>query len=278
MNTLLVLVDHSYSAFNAARYALSFAGSFDNCKVILYNSFNYLADSASEKAYVSAGLESLKEQSIEQMADLEISLEPFRKPGTLIETIVDDRQLALAVSEISRDRKVDLTIAGSKNRSPAGMLLIGSRITDLFKDFESPILVIPSTYIYEPVMCAVLATDLENVEKLPQSLINKFITDYRCRLLVLNVNPREEEHRAAEQIQSIGKLHRLLEPNRPDYHYTSHHDVSEEIRIFSEEQHAGLIIIIHKEHSFLHKLFNRSVEKEMAMHSHVPVLILSELE
>lgn len=278
MNTLLVLVDHSYSAFNAARYALSFAGSFDNCKVILYNSFNYLADSASELAYVSAGLESLKEQSIEQMADLEISLEPFRKPGTLIETIVDDRQLALAVSEISRDRKVDLTIAGSKNRSPAGMLLIGSRITDLFKDFESPILVIPSTYIYEPVMCAVLATDLENVEKLPQSLINKFITDYRCRLLVLNVNPREEEHRAAEQIQSIGKLHRLLEPNRPDYHYTSHHDVSEEIRIFSEEQHAGLIIIIHKEHSFLHKLFNRSVEKEMAMHSHVPVLILSELE
>lgn len=278
MNTLLVLVDHSYSAFNAARYALSFAGSFDNCKVILYNSFNYLADSASELAYVSAGLETLKEQSIEQMADLEISLEPFRKPGTLIETIVDDRQLALAVSEISRDRKVDLTIAGSKNRSPAGMLLIGSRITDLFKDFESPILVIPSTYIYEPVMCAVLATDLENVEKLPQSLINKFITDYRCRLLVLNVNPREEEHRAAEQIQSIGKLHRLLEPNRPDYHYTSHHDVSEEIRIFSEEQHAGLIIIIHKEHSFLHKLFNRSVEKEMAMHSHVPVLILSELE
>ncbi|MES2874542.1 MAG: universal stress protein [Bacteroidota bacterium] len=278
MKTLLVLVDHSYSAFNAARYALSFAGSFDNCKVILYNSFNYLADSASELAYVSAGLESLKEQSIEQMADLEISLEPFRKPGTLIETIVDDRQLALAVSEISRDRKVDLTIAGSKNRSPAGMLLIGSRITDLFKDFESPILVIPSTYIYEPVMCAVLATDLENVEKLPQSLINKFITDYRCRLLVLNVNPREEEHRAAEQIQSIGKLHRLLEPNRPDYHYTSHHDVSEEIRIFSEEQHAGLIIIIHKEHSFLHKLFNRSVEKEMAMHSHVPVLILSELE
>lgn len=278
MNTLLVLVDHSYSAFNAARYALSFAGSFDNCKVILYNSFNYLADSASELAYVSAGLESLKEQSIEQMADLEISLEPFRKPGTLIETIVDDRQLALAVSEISRDRKVDLTIAGSKNRSPAGMLLIGSRITDLFKDFESPILVIPSTYIYEPVMCAVLATDLENVEKLPQSLINKFITDYRCRLLVLNVNSREEEHRAAEQIQSIGKLHRLLEPNRPDYHYTSHHDVIEEIRIFSEEQHAGLIIIIHKEHSFLHKLFNRSVEKEMAMHSHVPVLILSELE
>ena len=278
MKTLLVLIDHSFSAFNAARYALSFAGSFDNCKVILYNSYNYLADSASDLAYVSAGLENLKQQSNDQMADLEISLEPFRKPGTLIETIVDDRHLTTAVSEISRDRKVDMAIAGSKNRSAAGMLLIGSRITDLFKHAESPILVIPSTYIYEPVMCAVLATDLENVEKLPQNLINKIITDYRCRLLVLNVNPNGEEPSAVEQIQNIGRLHRLLEPSRPDFHYTNHNDISEEIMEFSEEQHAGLIILVHKEHSFLHKLFNKSVEKEMAMHSHVPVLILKELE
>lgn len=277
MITLLVLIDHSFSAFNAARYALRFAGSFDRGKVILYNSYNYLADSAGELAYISAGLESLEQESKEQMADLQISLEPFCKPGTLIETISDDRPLVRAVSELSKDHRVDITIAGSKNRSTAGMLLIGSRITDLFMYFESPILIIPSTYIYEPVMCAVLATDLEDVEKLPEELISKFISDYRCRLLVLNVGPRENEHSNIEQIQNIGKLHRLLDPNWPDYHYTNHKDISEGIRQFCDEQHAGLIILVHKEHSFLHKLFSKSVEKEMAIHSHVPVLVLREL-
>lgn len=278
MKTLLVLIDHSFSAFNAARYALSFAGTFESSKVILYNSFNYLADSAGELAFLTAGLESLRHESNERMADLQISLEPFRKPGTLIETIVDDRQLTIGVTEIAKDYKVDITIAGSKNRSAAGMLLIGSQIIDLINDFDSPVLIVPSAYIYEPVMCAVLATDLADVDKLPRTLIDKFTGDYRCKLLVLNVDPHEREHSDIEQISGIGKLHRLLEPSRPDYHYTSNADISQGIREFSNEQHAGLIILIHKEHSFIHKLFYKSVEKEMIMHSNVPVLVLRELQ
>jgi nucleotide-binding universal stress UspA family protein len=278
MKTLLVLIDHSYSAFNAARYALSFAGTFENCKVILYNSFNYLADSASEAAYVTAGFDSMKQESKERMADLQISLEPFRKPGTLIEAISDERRLITAVSELSRKHNVDVIMAGSKNRSAVGMLLIGSRILDLINHIDLPVLVIPSACIYEPVSNAVLTTDLLEVDKLPQNLIKKFIADYRCRLLVLNVDPHDREQSDIEKIMGIEKLHELLDPSRPDYHYTSNSDISKGIRDFCDAQHAGLTILIHKERSFMHKVFYKSIEQEMTMHSHVPVLILKQVE
>lgn len=278
MKTILILTDYSYSSFNAARYALTFAGTFDAAKVILYNSFNYLADSAGELAMLSAGLDKLRQDSEERMADLQISLEPFQKPGTLVEALTDDRHLIAAVGKILSDYKVDVIIAGSKNRSAVGMLLIGSRIVDLIDNFDVPILIVPSAYIYEPVMCAVLATDLLEVEKLPQKAITKFINDYRCKLIVLNVDSHEEEHSDIGQILAIGELHKILDPNRPDYHYTNSRDISKGIRGFCNDHHAGLVMVIHKEHSFVHNLLFRSVEKEMTLHSNVPLLILKQVK
>lgn len=275
MKTILVLTDHSFSAFNAARYALSFASTFDSSTVILYNSYNYLANSASELAYISAGFESLKLENKERMDDLQDSLEPFQSSTTLLLTINDERELSEAVREISRDHNVDLIVAGGKNRSAVGTVLVGSSVFDLINKIDIPLLVVPSSYIYEPVMCAVLAADLEGVEKLPRTLINKFVDAYRCKLLVLNVSPHEGEINT-DEIREIEKLHELLDSSHPEYHYVTQGDISKAIRDFSDEKFAGLMILIHREHSFIHKLFYKSIEKEMAIHSNVPVLFLQQ--
>ena len=96
---------------------------------------------------------------------------------TLLLAISDERELHDAVMEISRDHHVDMIVAGSKNRPSLGMLLVGRRVLDLINKIDMPLLVIPSSYIYKPVMCAVLTTDLEEVQKLPVALINKFMRD-----------------------------------------------------------------------------------------------------
>lgn len=275
MKTILVLTDYSYSSFNAARYALAFAGAFEASKVLLYNSYNP-AESADELSTNESGLKSVKDAYSARMADLQISLEPFAKRGTRIECFTDSRPLALGVSGICSTFKVDLVIAGGKNRSAMGMLLIGSRIMDVVNKVDIPFLVIPSAYIYEPVMCAVLATDLEDFERLPRTLINRMINDYRCKLKILNVNSHQYEHAATEKILAIGRLHDLMDENHPDYHYTRSSDISKGIREFCSQQHAGLLIVVHKEHGLIHRLFYRSLEREMAMHSDVPVLIVKQ--
>lgn len=277
MKTILVLTDHSYSSFNAARYALTFAGTFESSKIILYHSYYHLLGSSGEIAFISIDSDSLKEESNQRMEDLQLSLEPFRKANTRIETFTDERQLITAVTDISRDHHIDFIVAGSKNRSALGMLLIGSQIFDLIKNVHLPVLIIPTAYIFEPIYSAVLTTDLLEVEKMPRLLINQFINDYRCRLLVLNVDTNGEESSNIDQILGIGKLHRLLDGNLIDYHYTNHRNIGRGIREFCNEHHAGLIIVIHKEHSFMHKLFYKSVEKEMVMYSDVPVLILNQV-
>lgn len=275
MKTILILTDYSFSAFNAARYALGFAGTFDSCTVILYNSYNYLSRSAGELAYISAGFDSLKIENKERMEDLQETLEPFQSATTLLLAISDERELHDAVMEISRDHHVDMIVAGSKNRSSLGMLLVGSRVLDLINKIDMPLLVIPSSYIYEPVMCAVLATDLEEVQKLPATLISKFTMAYRCKLLVLNVSPQAAGI-DSDEINEIEKLHELFDSNHAEYHYVNDGDISKTIRDFCDEQFAGLMILIHKEHSFIHKLFYKSIESEISIHSNIPVLFLHQ--
>ncbi len=271
MKTILVLTDHSYSSFNASRYALTFAGNFESSKVVFYNSYDSSTDSSNELASISAGLDSLNEINTERMADLLISLEPFRNHGTLVECFTDARHLVTAATEICRDFPVDFIIAGSKNRSAVGMILIGSRILDVLKKVDIPLLIIPPAYIYEPVMCAVLATDLMEIEKLPRTFINSIIRDYRCKLIILNVDSHKRER---ADIDQIGKIHQLMDTDQPEYHYTQNRDINKGIKEFCDAQHAGLLMIVHKEHGLLYNVFYKSVERSMILDSHVPLLVL----
>jgi len=271
MKTVLVLIDFSYSAFNAARYAVMLAGNSVNCRVILYHSIVRIP-------VVSDGLLSIHlDVSMNKLEDVEISLEPYKKPDTIIECRTDQQELIYAVASIINDESVDLIVAGGKGKS-AGQFLLGSNLIDLISEVTSPLLVIPSEAIYEPVQAAIFACDLGEVEKIPVTDIRRFIHYLQCKLYILNVDQHERERVDIEKLIQQKKLHELMDAEHPEYHYTNNKKIEGGILRFCNLYEATLLIVVHKKHGFLHNIIHKSIAKKLAVDTSIPMLILSETD
>lgn len=276
MKKILVLTDFSYSSFNAARYAVMLAGTFNNCRVILYNSFVFIPITTEGLLPGAMDVSAFEDESMSRLRDVEISLAPFQRFGTAIECRTDQRPLVTAAEEIARDEGVDLTVVGSKGRSVPGDLLFGSNTINLINGFHQPLLIIPPKAIYEPVFNAVFACELNGVERIPVSAIRTFIREFKSKLYILNIDTHKQDLLDTDQILQLEKLHELMDDTHPEYHYTNNKNIDEGINEFCEKHQAGVLILIHKQHGFLHKLLHSSVARKMAMHSAIPFIVLKE--
>ncbi|HEY0669066.1 MAG TPA: universal stress protein [Sphingobacteriaceae bacterium] len=276
MKKILVLTDFSYSSFNAARYAVMLAGTFNSCRIILYNSFVYIPITSEGALPGAMDVTAFEEESMSRLRDVEISLAPFQKFGTSIECRTDQRPLVKAAEEMVRNESVDLTVAGSKGRSVPGDLFFGSNTVNLINHFHMPLLIIPPKAIYEPVMSAVFACELNQVEKIPVNTIRTFIRELQCKLFILNIDKHSEDQLNTDQILQMSKLHELMDDTHPEYHYTNNRNIDEGISQFCEKHQAGVLILIHKKYGFLHKLLHSSITRKMATHAAIPLLVLKE--
>jgi len=95
------------------------------------------------------------------------------------------------------------------------------------------------------------------------------------KLLVLNINYHAAKADADMPFQSL-MLDTLLQGYQPEYYFTEYKDFIEGINAFAEEHQVDLIITIPKRHGFFERLFHKSHTKQLAFHSHVPLIILHD--
>lgn len=277
MKKILVLTDFSYSAFNAARYAVMLAGTFNSCRVILYNSFVFIPITSEGALPGAMDISAFEEESMSRLRDVEISLSPFQKFGTVIECRTDQLPLTEGAEQIARQERVDLTVMGSKGRTVTGDFLFGGNTINMINHFNLPLFIVPPKAIYEPVTSAVFACELKEVDNIPVDVIRTFIRELKCKLYILNIDPHKEDRLDTDQILEMEKLHHLMDETQPEYHYTNNEDIDEGIRQFCEKQHAGILILIHKKHGFFHKLIHSSITRKMAMHTAIPLVVLKDV-
>ncbi|MEJ6980351.1 universal stress protein [Pedobacter sp. P351] len=146
METILVLTDFSYNAFNAARYAVNLANQLHAAKVIIYHSFK-LVPSDNPPPFASE-VEDLWSQTVERLNELKSSLQFFTNENTSIETLTDQKSLQSAIEYINKEEKVGLVIMGSIGNNRLKGLFIGSNTRSLSDSCELPLLIIsPDTRI-----------------------------------------------------------------------------------------------------------------------------------
>ena len=62
----------------------------------------------------------------------------------------------------------------------------------------------------------------------------------------------------------------------PEFYFLGLYNVDEAINQFAQDKNVDMIIVVHKEHSLIEKLFVKSHTKKLAYHSSVPVLAMHE--
>ncbi|HEY8387171.1 MAG TPA: universal stress protein, partial [Parasegetibacter sp.] len=72
------------------------------------------------------------------------------------------------------------------------------------------------------------------------------------------------------------KMDNMLQGYSPDYRFIRLFDFTEAINQFILDEKIDVVIIVPRKHSFLKSLFRSSNTNQLAYHSFVPVLCISE--
>ncbi len=277
MKTLLVATDFSYSSFNAARYALSFAQIFPACKVIIYHSCTPEPQFGDRLNPVKEDASLRLDGCRADLHDLEVSLLPYGSAQVTVESRTDIRPLAEGCLAIAAEEAADLLIIGSHSGSAWREWLFGSHTMEMIDLLQLPVLVVPPDCVFEPVGAAVLAYEPDHADKVPVPAITSVVNSLGSRLIAVNV----VEDASSETSVPHGDhypLRERLAHLEPQYHQL-HHAIADDALIhFAEEQHAGMLIVLHRKHTFFYRLFHDSFSRNLAGSATLPVLVLKEKE
>jgi|SRR6478735_2049601 len=260
MNTVIIPVDFSETAINAATYGVKLLSLAPEAEIILYHVYE------NDDSYENR-MEALERLKGELLLNRTANITLLAERGNFIEEL----------DKLARHRNAELIIMGITNRSSITTFFVGNSAIKATEIKACPVMIIPSNAIYGEVKNVLLATDLKNVTSTtPSGPIKKVLCTFNSKLHIVNVNSEHyialSEAFAAER----QKLADMFAEFDPEFYFLRLYDVDAAIKEFAKDKKIDLIIIVQKEHSVVDKLFSSSHSKKLAFESSVPVMSVHE--
>ncbi|MBP9741209.1 MAG: universal stress protein, partial [Chitinophagaceae bacterium] len=159
MQTILVPVDFSTTAYNAAVYALELGKQLQVQKVILYHSYELPVVSDGGLAVpLLVGVDDIQKTSSEALENLlnnlkeKVEYVPFE-----IETYHTYNSTVNGIKEAVQEKQANLIVMGITGGNAIEQALIGSNTIDVSKEVTIPLIIVPANATFKPIRNTVLA-------------------------------------------------------------------------------------------------------------------------
>jgi len=280
MKNILVPTDFSDAAKNAAVYAVHFAQQVGAAKIVLYNAYQQpviidpditptpleLIDFNNLKNISNTGLEAFKAQLQTQLTGSSIAIEIAGDYNTLDQGFED----------VCKTFAIDVIVMGVTGGGGFDEAVMGSTAVDIARLSVIPVIIVPPGVTFTPIETVLFACDYKKVvDTTPVEPIKHILDETKAKLFVLNVDHNNKNFSLDTPFESL-MLDTLLDGYNPEYQFVDNTDFVQAINNFAEEKGADLVITIPKKHGFFEGLFKRSHTKQLAFHSHVPLMVIHE--
>ena len=271
METILCPTDFSPIAENAIRFALEFNRTIGAEIVLLHT---YIVPVTTAEVVVPVDFELVKELENDLNRLRDTLKEEF--PGMSIQTKVTTcfSDISSEISRMAKTLDSELVIMGTKGASGLQELLIGSNAGNTIESLDIPVLTIPAHAKFKGIQKIVFATnferhDHENVEG--AAFLAQF---FHAELILLHITPDldKEPFKYNEVNQFTESIKKSSGYQSIRSRIVENSDVTEGIIHYAEEINADMIGMTVRTRGFFDRLFERSHTKQMAFHSHIPLL------
>ncbi len=276
MKTILIPVDFSATAKNSALYAAGLAKSVRASKIVLFNA--YSVPLATEMSWAVLQTEELKNASEEGLEEFAAMLRPVCGDDIVIEQRPEFGFLAESIDAVCNEVKADLIIMGITGGGKLEEVLIGSNTTHVINHTSVPVLIVPPDAKWKPVEKIGWACDYKEVLKTtPAQAIMKMINIFGAKLAIVhnNQDPKAFDPELFHNNVLVSELFHSLEP---EFVMVSNDHLSDAINEFTDKYKVDMLLAIPKKQSWLDSIFHRSHTKQLAFHSHVPLLCIQGLK
>lgn len=278
MKTIIVPTDFSPAAINAMHYALRMAEVI-NAGVMLLHVYqvpvSYNNSDIPLPLMDISELEKINEERLQELRELA----ERTSPGALqISAQVKLGDLADELESMCADIQPFAVVMGTKGSGFVERLLVGSATLSVIRRLTWPVLVVPPGTVFKGIQKIGFACDFKKVvETTPAHYVKEWVKTFGASMSILNVDDKKNAATGNTEAQSA-LLHTMLEEIHPEYFFIDNPDVEKGIHEFAENNNLDLLIVIPRKHRLLDSLFQKSHTKELAFHSHIPILAIHEEE
>lgn len=178
------------------------------------------------------------------------------------------------VETFVKHNNIDLIIMGTKGAGGLKRVLIGSNAAAVISNSSIPVITVPEHARFNNVKHIVYASDLLDINK-EIGLLIQFANFFNSSIHLLHIVPPDSK----DEIDKIKIKNDLVSKyNYPkiNVHISVNDDVKEAIDEYIAEVKADLLAMFTHKLSFFEKLFGKSVTREMAFHSWIPLLSIKK--
>jgi nucleotide-binding universal stress UspA family protein len=270
MKTILVPTDYSDASRNALHYAMELA-KLSKAKILLFHAYQIPLPTGDIPVMLISPAE-LEKENVDRIKKLEKELAKKYSDEIKVEHMVRAGFVSDEIVASAHEKKADLIVMGIKGESKLSRVLIGSNTVTVIHKSKTPVLAIPEGCKYKKPEKMLLAYDYRiKVSKDILGLLKNFTGLFKAKLLVLDMVKPVEVPVYENAVAGLSIESSLKDIDHSLY-FPEGEDLVAEINSFVGNYKADWVVMIPHQHKFLSGLFHKSNTKQMAFHTHVPLL------
>lgn len=282
MKPILVPVDFSKPAENAARYAMRFS-KIVKSNLILCNAFLVPAEATGSgqiawPLYEYSKLENISMDQLEGLAKkLKITDQAISSPSSFHPT-VSCSAVAGNITEVLNDlhhaEKVGMIIMGMSGAGVVTRLLMGSASRRTIEHVQCPVLLVPSDFKFGEIRKIALASDLGKADLEVIHSLAALAAQFEADLVITHVtdfHDTAEHHKKSEAF--LKEVTNKINYNRIYYRHVKNADIDQGLDWLAENGKIDLLAMVHHQKGLLSRIFSGSHTKSLLGHIGIPLLV-----
>lgn len=275
MKTILVPVDFSVTARNCAVYAAGLAKSLGVQKIILFNA--YSIPLATEMSWAVLQTEELRKYSEDNLAEFKSLITPITGDNIEIQLYSEFGFLSERIEAVCNETNSDMIVMGITGGGKIEEVLIGSNTTHILRHTHVPVLIVPPDARWDNIETIGWACDYKDVlNTTPAEQIKNLVHGFGSKLVIVHNDP-ERDTFDADKFRNNVMVSEMLHELSPEFVRVTEDNFSNAINHFVENHKVDMLLVIPKKQSWIESIFHPSHTKQLAFHSHVPLLCLQPL-
>lgn len=278
MKNILVPTDFSNNAY-AALFYVSKLFAEETTQFTLVHSFETEVSKLTSRVDIGRTeevMEKLYDHSDKDGAELmhKIKLD-VNNPAHSYEVVSTPASLTKTINTLITTEGVDLVVLGSKGRTGAEEVLMGSTTVKVIQNIQGcPLLVVPQQVDFVVPSNIAFATDFNEFYQLSKlKPIIRLVRHFDSQIHIIHVGL--ESDLTAEQKENLEHFRNDLSEYDTEFHFVPKvGNVSKTIHQFVDANSIDLLSLVYHKHAFVKALFREPVVSRVGKHTHVPTLVV----
>ncbi|MFA9214988.1 MAG: universal stress protein [Candidatus Methylacidiphilales bacterium] len=274
ISKILIPTDFSEVANNALQYAIHLAQKV-NAELHVFHIKNIpLVDTSYPNTIYQTYMVEIDEFATKNFEKLETNV--LIPSGLSFKTQSAYGFINDEIQEYTKTNQIDLIILGTTGASGIQEILIGSNAASVVAKSEIPVLIIPPMAKFEEILHLVYATDFNEPEFPAVSRLAYFSGLYNAEISILHVKSEYDDYFDKEHNFFVKNKDQIALNNWKIVNVTEKENIIESINSYVEANRTNLLVMAKHNRNFFDKLFHRSLSKQMAFHTKIPLLVLNK--